>query len=134
MLLCKSNEDGRIEVAIILILDGDTDSRIMLKRLLELSGHSVIMCADEAEAVEAAGSRNPDLAVINMKTGFRWSRGVRGLLRAANGHMKIMTIADYVPEQISQPSMGDDFLVRPVDLETIETKVRELLESRNAQT
>jgi DNA-binding response OmpR family regulator len=118
-------------VPTVLVLDEDTDSRLLLKRLLELGGHSVVTCSDQALALGAARSENPDLVIIHVQAGSRWGPGLPALLKAENERLKIMTIADYVSDQISDAAMGDDFLSKPVDLETIERKVRELLARSN---
>lgn len=120
-------------MAQVLVLDEDTDSRILLKRLLELGGHSVVSVSDQGQAIEAARSGNPDLVIIHLKAGSRWSRRLPALLKAGNERLKVMTIADYVPDQIADTALGDDFLAKPVDLETIESKVRELLGRTNTE-
>ncbi len=123
----NSKTNGKTKVAIVLVLDEDADSRILLKRLLELGGHSVVTCSDQAQALEGVRSGNPDLVIINFRATSRWSHGLAGQLKAGNEHLRIMTIADYGSDQISDASIGEDFLAKPVDLETLETKVRELL-------
>ncbi|MCA1961632.1 MAG: response regulator [Desulfomonile sp.] len=114
-------------MAHVLVVDEDTDSRFLLKRLLELGGHSVVSVSDHDQAIEAAKLGDPDLAIIHLKAGSLWSRRLPALLKAGNERLKIMTIADYVPDQITDIALGDDFLAKPVDLETIESRVRALL-------
>lgn|GEM_PF-657759 len=115
------------KVATILILDEETDSRMLLKRVLELSGHQVTACWDPGQALAQAASRPFDLAILNITTGWSSLTRLPGMLKAANSRLKVMTITDYRTEKASESVSGDDFLFRPVELETIEAKVRELL-------
>lgn len=115
------------KVATILILDEETDSRMLLKRVLELNGHQVTACSDAGQALAQAASRAFDLAILNITAGWSSLTRLPGLLRAADSKLKVMTIADHGAEKVSEGYPADALLFRPVDLEVIEAKVRELL-------
>lgn len=115
------------ELAAILIMDEETDSRMLLKRLLELSGHDVAACRDSAQALAQAGTRQFDLAVLSIASGRSDVTSLSDQLKAYDSKLKVMTITDYKSEKSSDIVPGDDFLFRPVELETIEAKVEELL-------
>ncbi|MFH0822681.1 MAG: response regulator [Pseudomonadota bacterium] len=116
-------------MATILIMDEEADSRMLLKRVLELNGHQVTACRDPEEALAQATERPFDLAVLNIPTGSGRAAGLPAGLRASVDGLKVMTIADYGPHRDAPGVMEDDVLFRPVELEAIEAKVRELLPS-----
>ncbi len=51
---------------IILIAEDFDDTRLMMKLLLEMRGHSVIEAANGQEAVEIATSQRPDLILMDL--------------------------------------------------------------------
>ncbi len=114
-------------MAAILILDEETDSRMLLKRVMELNGHQVSACWNSGQALAELASRQFDLAILNITTGGSSLNRFSDMLRASNSRVKVMTIMDYRDPKTSESAPDGSFLIRPLELETIETKVRELL-------
>lgn len=50
-------------------------------------------------------------------------------LKSIHPGVKVMVIADHVPKEAVQALSVDDFLMKPVDIDAVERKVRELLQS-----
>lgn len=114
-------------MATILIMDEEADSRMLLKRVLELNGHQVTECWDPGQALAQTASRAFDLAILSVETGWSSLTRLPDMLKAGNSKMKVITIGDYRTEKASESFPGDDFLCRPVELEVIEAKVKQLL-------
>ena len=117
-------------MATILILDEQTDSCILLKRLLERNSHCVWAFVNRSEALECAARTKLDLALVSVP-----SRGAGGFaaataLKHVNTDLKVMIIGDYVSDESVEAMSADGFLVKPVDIATVEKKVQELLRHR----
>jgi CheY-like chemotaxis protein len=54
------------ERRLVLIADDDEDVLVLVRTVLERSGHEVIAARDGAEALALAGERRPDLAVLDI--------------------------------------------------------------------
>ena len=72
-----------------------------------------------------------DLALVNVTSTRGLDLSVPASLKRANPGLKVMVIADYVPEEGTQAMSADGFLVKPVDIDEVERKVRELLQNRS---
>lgn len=115
------------ELAIILVLDEEADSCMLLKRVLQRMGHKVFAFRNSKEASEWAASNMPDLGIANVRQ--RHSRGfpIFGRLKEVNRELKVMVITDAFSEELSDRWFADDFLIKPLDIDAVEIKVRRLL-------
>jgi DNA-binding NtrC family response regulator len=118
-------------VATILILDEEADSCMLLKRLLERNAHQVWAFVNVTDALECAATKSLDLALVNLASRHDTGLAVPAALKRANPGLKVMVIADYVPEEGTQVISADGFLVKPVDIDAVEKQVRELLQNRS---
>lgn len=114
-------------MATILVLDAEGDSRMLFKRLLEREGHEVIACDDRRDALAMAADRYLDLAIVNVDAGLRNTSPVGQLLKEANSALRILIITDFLHEECKEILADMEVLLRPVELDTIEARVRELL-------
>lgn len=117
-------------MATIFILDEETDSLKLLKRLLERNAHHVQAFDRPAEALEWVAKRKLDLALVNVTSRRNSALAVLNELKRLNPGIKTMVIADYVPDEAVEAISADDFLMKPVDIDAVEKKVRELLKHR----
>lgn len=101
----------------------------MLQRLLEGGGHSVFPCSGQSDALDVAGRHELDLAVVCETPGHRDIAGLVRRLRQVKSRLTVMRITDAIAENGSDCGTADDYLLRPVDLDAIEAKVRELLKA-----
>lgn len=118
-------------MATILILDEEADSCMLLKRLLERNAHQVWAFVNANDALECAATKSLDLALVNLASRHDTGLAVPAGLKRANPGLKVMVIADYVAEEGTQAMSADGFLVKPVDIDEVERKVRELLQNRS---
>jgi DNA-binding NtrC family response regulator len=118
-------------VATILILDEEADSCMLLKRLLERNAHEVWAFVNANDALECAATKSLDLALVNLASRHDTGLAVPAALKRANPSLKVMVIANYVPEEGTQVISADGFLVKPVDIDAVEKQVRELLQNRS---
>jgi DNA-binding NtrC family response regulator len=118
-----------INVASILVFDEEVDSCNLLRRVLEREGHHVTTCANSDEAFRLISSNPPDLVVAHIRSGKRETLEMASRIKRIDSRLTVMTISDYFSEAV-EPAVGDAFLIKPVEIHAIETKVRELLASR----
>jgi two-component system, OmpR family, response regulator MtrA len=52
--------------SLVLIADDDADILLLVKAILERSGHEVVEASDGAEALASVRARKPDLAVLDI--------------------------------------------------------------------
>jgi two-component system response regulator MtrA len=52
--------------SLVLIADDDADILLLVKAVLERSGHEVVAASDGAEALASVRARKPDLAVLDI--------------------------------------------------------------------
>jgi DNA-binding NtrC family response regulator len=117
-------------VATILILDEETDSCMLLKRLLERNAHTVWASRTPADALECAAARNLDMVLVSVNSRRGLDAATLEVLKSIHPGLKVIVIADSVPKDAVEAMSVDDFLVKPVDLDAVEGKVRELLQRR----
>ncbi|WP_240911550.1 hybrid sensor histidine kinase/response regulator [Paludisphaera soli] len=107
----------------VLIVDDNADAALTLARLLESSGHRVEAAHDGPAALERAGSRPPDVVLLDIglpgMDGYEVARRLRasGLDRAM-----IVALTGYGQEEDRRRSREagmDAHLTKPVDLQTL---------------
>jgi DNA-binding NtrC family response regulator len=120
------------KLAIILVLDEEADSCMLLKRVLQRMGHKVFAFGNSKEASEWAASNVPDLGIVNVRQ--RHSRGfpMFGRLKEVNPNLKVMVISGVFSDELSDKWFADDFLIKPLDIDAVELKVRMLLAPERA--
>jgi len=114
-------------VANILILDEEADSCMLLKRLLERGKHSLWAFVKSAEALRCVAAERPDLAIVSVTSRRGANMAIISELKQARPGLKVMVIADYVPDASVENLFADAFLIKPLDIDAVEMKVRELL-------
>jgi ActR/RegA family two-component response regulator len=85
---------------------------------------------NSGEALECAARTNVELALVTLPSGRDTSLVVAAALKSADPDVKVMVIGDYVPEGKVETLSADDFLVKPVEISTVERRIRELLQNR----
>ncbi|MBI5250358.1 MAG: hypothetical protein HY912_12760 [Desulfomonile tiedjei] len=108
----------------VIVFDEEMDSCNLLKRILEREGHGVTTCSHSEETLRLVSSNPPDLVIAHISQSK--SMKLAAQIKSVNSKLKVLTICDHVSDVV-ESAMGDGYLIRPVDIETIESKVRELL-------
>ncbi len=66
-------------MACILVFDDEADYGVLLRRLLERSGHTVAMFSDRTSVQEWALSNHPDLVIVNSTGHSKSPKMLRGV-------------------------------------------------------
>jgi two-component system response regulator MprA len=120
----------------ILVVDDDRRITEVLRRALAYEGYSVDVALRGDEALNKAIERPPDLVVLDLML-----PGIDGLevcrrLRTSGNQVPILmlTAKDSIPDRVAGLDIGaDDYLVKPVELEELQARVRALLRRRNPE-
>jgi len=111
---------------LVLIVENDEDSSDMLKTLLEIWGYRTVECKDGEESIEIAVSNCPNLILMDVSLskidGVTIMRRMREIdsLRG----VPIVFISGHAQPEFRNSALtagGDDFLVKPVDFNQLET-------------
>jgi two-component system response regulator MprA len=120
----------------ILVVDDDRRITEVLRRALAYEGYTVDVALRGDEALQRAIERPPDLVVLDIML-----PGIDGLevcrrLRASGNQVPILmlTAKDSIPDRVAGLDTGaDDYLVKPIELEELQARVRALLRRRNPE-
>ncbi|MEW6349920.1 MAG: hypothetical protein AB1646_12710 [Thermodesulfobacteriota bacterium] len=117
-------------MARIVMFDANPDSANLVRRLLERSGHAVWVIAEPELMTEVVRASVPAVVILRVRAGNRKSEQLPQKIRRLTHPPKIMTISSKAPS--SPEDLADEhYLMEPVDLDTIERKVHQLLGACN---
>ena len=115
-------------MARLLILHEEYDCRELIKRVLAERGHEVAAFAEEEEALAWTHSNLVDLAIVSLgSTGA--DNQVWKQLKAIHTELKIIVLARHTWKTLAREALmegADDYLLKPIDIEVLETKVKNL--------
>ncbi|BCS88027.1 response regulator [Pseudodesulfovibrio sediminis] len=119
-------------MANILVLDDISDAGVLVKRILERKGHSVANFTEEEDALTYAGKHAVELAILDIK--LKKMTGVEALeeLKKINPDMKAIMLTGYPTLETARESLrlgAEEYCVKPINKEELETKVAEVLGS-----
>ena len=117
----QSNEP----IPVILIVDDDSDSRLMLKLLLETWKYQVIEAKDGIEALNIAENSCPDLILMDVRMPRLDGFGVTCQIRQSAKIESVPIIflsgcAEASYRQTASAIGGNEYLVKPLDFEELE--------------
>jgi DNA-binding NarL/FixJ family response regulator len=117
----------------VLVVDDDASFREMLKTLLDSARMDVIEAGSSPEAIEAARTRRPDAAILDVALPGVSGYGLCRELRDTFGpDLPIIFVSGTRSDPIDRAAGllvgGDDYLVKPVDPDELLARVRRLLE------
>ena len=132
-----------ISPSLILVVEHDADTRLMLKYLLEIWNYQVIEAKNDDEAFQMAIHYRPDLIILSINAGemdrlatSRRMREVSALEKAV-----IIFVSTYSDEQTRATALasgGNDYMVKPIDFgvleKTLENHLRVNAKSKEAAT
>jgi CheY-like chemotaxis protein/anti-sigma regulatory factor (Ser/Thr protein kinase) len=102
----------------ILIVEDVDDTREMLRRLLELSGHEVAEADDGPTAVAQALALAPDAVIVDVGLPGLDGYEVAARIRAGGGRMRLVALTGYGRDENRRRAAAAGFdahLVKPVD-------------------
>jgi two-component system response regulator MprA len=120
----------------ILVVDDDRRITDILRRALAYEGYSVDAALRGDEALQKAIEHPPDLVVLDIMMPVIDGLEVTRRLRASGNQVPILmlTAKDSIPDRVAGLDTGaDDYLVKPIDLEELQARVRALLRRRNPE-
>jgi PAS domain S-box-containing protein len=118
----------------ILVVDDNQDAADALVEALGAAGHEAVVAYDGPTALDAAARSRPEAAFLDIglpvMDGYELARRLRELLGPA---VKLVAVTGYGQERdraLSRAAGFDEHLVKPVDLEHLESLLEDLLRSR----
>lgn len=121
---------------LVLIVEDDEDTRLMLKYLLEIWNYRVIEAVTGEEAVEKAKIKHPDVILMDYKLpkidGLTATRRIREQ-NELDGTVIIFVSAESAPSVRASALAvgGSDFLLKPIDFGALEISLETHLKSKN---
>ena len=109
----------------VLVIDDNEDARVMMRTLLQLSGHRVVEASNGPEAVEVAQRTQPDVALVDLGLpgfdGYEVSRRLRTDMRTRN--IVLVALTGYGQAEDREKTAAYGFLthlVKPVSTERLD--------------
>ncbi len=108
----------------VLIVDDNTDARVLLGDLLAMSGHEVKTAGDGPEALALLDTFDADVAVLDIglpgMNGLELATKVRALRRGPSVRLLAMTGYGQPSDKAASREVGfDQHLVKPVDIDQL---------------
>src|SRR5699024_1741777 len=114
----------------LLVVDDEPNIRELLSTSLRFAGFDVIAAANGREALEAAETQNPDLAVLDVMLPDMDGFTVTRKLRATGRHFPVvfLTAGDETEDKVTGLTVGgDDFVTKPFSLDEVVARIRAVL-------
>ncbi len=117
---------------LILVVDDDEPTRMLLKDLCESSNFRTLAAVDGVEAVEKIAASSPDLVLLDLmmplKDGFSVLKWAREDARFAELPIIILTAMGDMDGKIRGMELGaDDFVTKPFKLIELQTRINSAL-------
>jgi two-component system, OmpR family, response regulator len=125
----ENGETGAMAELRVLVVENETEARLLLVAILENDGYKVCSVADGSTALKVAATFQPDLALLARDLpGSDGINVARRLRQAGNLPIIFVTKADSAEDIHSGFRMGaDDYIVKPFDPEELSWRVRAVL-------
>jgi CheY-like chemotaxis protein len=119
---------------VVMVVEDFDDTRLLMKRLLEMSGCRVVEAVNGREAVERAASERPQLILMDLNMpvldGFTAALRIRERAETRAVPIVAVTAYDTVESRRAARAVGcDDYVAKPLDLDEITNIVRRHLET-----
>lgn len=120
----------------ILIVDDDEQSRISLQRLLRSEGYDALTAPDGVRALESISESPPDVVLTDLRMPGMHGTELCRRIRAADEDLPIIvtTALGAVEDAIESLRAGaTDYMVKPLDFETLLFRIQRALELHAAR-
>ena len=110
------------------MLHEESDCRELIKRVLLENGHEVVAFGEKEEALAWTRSNPVDLAIVSLGSSVS-QNDVCQQLKYLNKNLKILVLARLPAKDLAKKALeegADDYLLKPVDIEVLEIKVKGL--------
>lgn len=121
----------------VLVADDQRVNRLVLESFLRKEGHAVIVASDGAEAVELHRTEHPDLVLMDVEMpvmdGMEAARRIGADAGEGRTPLLFLTAVNDRQTMLEGLGLGDDFIQKPIDLETLRAKLRAFIRVVQAQ-
>ncbi|OUM41231.1 response regulator transcription factor [Arthrobacter sedimenti] len=114
----------------LLVVDDEPNIRELLSTSLRVAGFDVVAAANGRDALAAAETHNPDLAVLDVMLPDMDGFTVTRRLRAAGRHFPVvfLTARDDTEDKVTGLTVGgDDYVTKPFSLDEVVARIRAVL-------
>lgn len=121
---------SQIYEAKLLVVDDEPNIRELLSTSLRFAGFEVVAAANGREALEAAETHNPDLAVLDVMLPDMDGFTVTRKLRASGRFFPVvfLTARDDTEDKVTGLTVGgDDYVTKPFSLDEVVARIRAVL-------
>ena len=111
-----------------LVLHEESDCRELIKRVLQENGHEVAAFDEEEEALAWTRSNPVDLAIVSLEPGMVQNHILQGFKELSH-NLKILVLTTYTNRDLATKALAqgaDDYLLKPIEIKTLETKLRSI--------
>jgi CheY-like chemotaxis protein len=117
---------------VILVVEDDADSRLMMRTLLEMKGYRIIEAEDGPGAIEMAERERPQLVIMDLQLprmhGFAVARHIRQHAELCLTPIVIMSGHDPLYHRPLALAAGcNEYLNKPLDFDLLERTLLHLL-------
>lgn len=116
----------------IMVVEDDVDSRLMMKTLLGMKGYRVVEAGDGQEAIEVAERERPGMVIMDLQLprlgGFALARHLRQ--HSELSAIPIIIISGHDPLQHRPLALAagcNEYLGKPIDFDLLEKTLSRLL-------
>jgi CheY-like chemotaxis protein len=115
----------------ILLVEDSEDNRLMMKRLLEMSGYEVVEAVNGEQAVNFAKQDPPDLILMDLSLprvdGLAASRRIRNLPQLKEVPIVVVSAHDSADFHAEALAAGcNEYVTKPIDFGQLEVLLRRL--------
>jgi len=115
----------------VLVVDDNTDTRVIVRWMLERWGYRVVEAGDGQEAYEMAVEQRPDLVVMDLSMpvadGYEAIRSIRAREEFASLPVIAVTAFDRADARDGAEAAGfDHYLSKPIDFKRLEVLLEKL--------
>jgi len=117
----------------ILLVEDTEDNRFMMRRLLEMSGYSVVEATNGEEAVKVARAKSPRLILMDLSLpvidGLAATRLIRQLPACKRTPIIAVSAHDSSDFQVEAIEAGcNSYITKPIDFNELEELIAQLLD------
>ena len=116
-------------MALILIIDDDSATQLLLKRTLENQGYQIVVASDGREGLAKAIDINPALIICDWimphLSGLEVCRKLKKISKLSTTFFILLTSLDSVEARVEGLDAGsDDFICKPIEMYELKARVR----------
>lgn len=118
----------------ILVVDDDPNARDIVKTFLESRGYSVVTACDGKDAIAAFEDIRPNLVLLDVMMpgmdGWEVARIIKNHPDFSEVRVVMLTArGDFMDKHEGLRSGADDYIVKPVDLDTLAERIEQNLQA-----